>query len=326
MTTQSAAASNTAGLSGPEAAPDQTPPPTESMPPAFLRKAEPPPAMEPVYPDLAAQAGQEQDASCEEEGASEAGLSDGDSSDAGPAILDLVSALSEATSEHPEDLALALESLLFVAEEPPTVRQLAEATNVSKDAVEEALEVLEADAAKRGIRLQRHGASIRLVSAPESSRWVERFLGLDRPNKLSKAALETLAIIVYSQPVTRSEVERVRGVSCDGPFHTLRARELIEAVGQVDGPGRPNLWAVSQRFLDHFGLRTLAELPPLPELPTPSEQGRLSLAGEQTTQDDEFSGDAVGDPSPETEHAAPLIESQPESSPMEFVAAGGSGD
>ena len=311
MTTQSAAASNTAGLSEPEAAQDQPPPPTESMPPAFLRKAEPPPAMEPVYPDLAA--AEEQDASCEEEGAGEAGLSDGDSSDAGPAILDLVSALSEATSEHPEDLALALESLLFVAEEPPTVRQLAEATNVSKDAVEEALEVLEMEAAKRGIRLQRHGASIRLVSAPESSRWVERFLGLDRPNKLSKAALETLAIIVYSQPVTRSEVERVRGVSCDGPFHTLRARELIEAVGQVDGPGRPNLWAVSQRFLDHFGLRTLAELPPLPELPTPSEQGRLSLAGEQTTQEDD-SGD--GD----------LSESQPESTPAEFTAAGGSGD
>ena len=311
MTTQSAAASNTAGLSEPEAAQDQPPPPTESMPPAFLRKAAPPPAMEPVYPDLAAS--EEQDASCEEEGAGEAGLSDGDSSDAGPAILDLVSALSEATSEHPEDLALALESLLFVAEEPPTVRQLAEATNVSKDAVEEALEVLEVDAAKRGIRLQRHGASIRLVSAPESSRWVERFLGLDRPNKLSKAALETLAIIVYSQPVTRSEVERVRGVSCDGPFHTLRARELIEAVGQVDGPGRPNLWAVSQRFLDHFGLRTLAELPPLPELPTPSEQGRLSLAGEQTTQEDDSGG---GD----------LSESEPESTPAEFAAAGGSGD
>ena len=321
MTTQSAAASETAGLSGPEAAPDQIPSPTESMPPAFLRKAEPPPAVEPVYPDLAAQAGQEQDSSCEEEGAGEAGLSD-----TGPAILDLVSALSEATSEHPEDLALALESLLFVAEEPPTVRQLAEATNVSKDAVEEALEVLEAGAAKRGIRLQRHGASIRLVSAPESSRWVERFLGLDRPNKLSKAALETLAIIVYSQPVTRSEVERVRGVSCDGPFHTLRARELIEAVGQVDGPGRPNLWAVSQRFLDHFGLRTLAELPPLPELPTPSEQGRLALAGEQTTQDDESSGGAVGDRLPQMERAAALIESEPESSPAEFAAAGGSGD
>lgn len=238
----------------------------------------------------------------------------------GPRVLRLLEAAAD-EGDRPSDLPLVLEGLLFVAEEPPAIRHLAEATNVSKDALEAALDELEGGLASRGLRLQRSGETVRLVSAPECAPWVERFLGLERPNRLSKAALETLAIIVYRQPVTRVEVERVRGVSCDGPFQTLRARELIEPVGQVDGPGRPNLWAVTQRFLDHFGLGGLDELPPLPELTPPAEQRRIDWDATQATGDvdaSELPQDADGD-----EGAA--VASEPESV-REYAAAGGSGD
>jgi segregation and condensation protein B len=232
-----------------------------------------------------------------------------------PAVLELIEAASGIDGERPDNLAATIESLLFVAEEPPSVRQLAEATNVPKDAVEEALDRLEQDGATRGIRLQRHGSKVRLVSAPESAPWIERLLGLERPNKLSKASLETLAIVAYRQPITRLGVEKVRGVSCDGPFQTLRSRDLIEPVGQVDGPGRPNLWAVTDRFLDHFSLRTLAELPPLPLLQgRPGQQGKLEVP------------EADSDDAEQQPLAAPAGEpATPEQAPQQFAAAGGSG-
>ncbi len=198
--------------------------------------------------------------------------------DGRPAILNLIEA-AIGVDKRPDNLVTTIESLLFVAEEPPSVQKLAEATNVSKDAVEDALEQIERESATRGIRLQRNGPKLRLVSAPESAPWIERLLGLERPNKLSKASLETLAIVAYCQPITRVGVEKVRGVSCDGPFQTLRSRDLIEPVGLADGPGRPILWAVTDRFLDHFSLRTLSELPPLPLLrKQPAEQRKLQIS------------------------------------------------
>lgn len=240
----------------------------------------------------------------------------------GPAVLRLLETAAD-EGDRPSDLPMTLEGLLFVAEEPPLIRHLAEATNVSKDAVEAALDELEGRLAARGLRLQRSGETVRLVSAPECAPWVERFLGLERPNRLSKAALETLAIIVYRQPVTRVEVERVRGVSCDGPFHTLRARELIEPVGQTDGPGRPNLWAVTQRFLDHFGLGGLDELPPLPELTPPAEQRRIDWDADASDGDER-----PGLPSDSGSDDGSPDASEPESaeSEREYAAAGGSGD
>ena len=235
--------------------------------------------------------------------------------DSRPAVLDLIEA-AIGVDKRPDNLATTIESLLFVAEEPPSVRQLAEATNVPKDAVEQALDQIERDRATRGIRLQRNGSKLRLVSAPESAPWIERLLGLGRPNKLSKASLETLAIVAYRQPITRIGVEKVRGVSCDGPFQTLRSRDLIEPVGQVDGPGRPNLWAVTDRFLDHFSLRTLAELPPLPLLQErPAEQGKLHAPRTD-------SGDDEQHPlTPPADEPAP-----PEQATEQFAAADGSDD
>lgn len=176
----------------------------------------------------------------------------------------------------PENLRLVLESLLLVAEEPPTVQLLSRVAGVSSKAVEEALAEISADK-QRGIRLRRHEATVALVSAPEAAPWVERLLGLETPNKLSRAALETLAVIAYHQPATRATVERIRGVRADGALRTLQGRDLIEPIGRLDAPGQPLLWGVTPRFLDHFGLGALAELPPLEDLPPPAEQAILPL-------------------------------------------------
>ena len=210
-----------------------------------------------------------------------------------PAILALVEAAQ--AGEPPENLAAVIEALLFAAEEPPTVSELAQATQVSRDAIEEALDELSAAAGGRGLRVQRDGSRVRLVTAPEATSSIQRLLGIDRPNKLSKPALETLAIIAYQQPVTRGAIERVRGVNCDAPVATLRLREMIASVGQADTPGRPHLWATTPAFLDHFGLTTLAELPPLPGLPAPAEQGALELADRSQPDDEsDFDEPAAG--------------------------------
>ena len=194
-----------------------------------------------------------------------------------PAVMALVEAGEQ--GESPQNLSLVVEALLFAAEEAPTVSQLAQATNVSRDAIEQALDELAA-AEGGGLRLQRSGNAVCLVTAPEAAPFIQRLLGLERPNKLSKAALETLAIVAYQQPVTRGAIERVRGVTCDAPLSTLRLRELIASVGQASTPGRPHLWATTPAFLDHFGLTDLSELPSLPGVPAPVTQGMLGLVGQ----------------------------------------------
>ncbi len=177
-----------------------------------------------------------------------------------------------ADAEHrpPTDqaaLPALLESVLFVAAEPVAVARLAQLLETSQEAVEIALADL-ADTyrtARRGIRLQRKGDRVQLVSAPEAAPYVERFLGLDAGSKLSPAALETLSVIAYKQPLTRADLEAVRGVNCDGVLRTLLARELIEPVGRLEQPGRPFLYGTTARFLQYLGLESLADLPPLPE-------------------------------------------------------------
>lgn len=182
----------------------------------------------------------------------------------------------------PENLRLTIEALLLVAESPPTVRMLARVINVSAEQVEAALEAIESDS-DRGIRLRRHDDGIALVSAPEAAPYVERLLGLDAPPRLSKAALETLAVIAYHQPVTREQIERVRGVGASSVIRSLRARDLIAPSGRLDTAGQPLLWSVTPRFLDHFGLSALDQLPPLEELEPPAQQAILPLEAGETT-------------------------------------------
>lgn len=133
------------------------------------------------------------------------------------------------------------------------------------------MDALAVQLADRGIRLQRHGDQVQLVTAPEAAAAVERFLGLEGAVRLSSAALETLAVIAYRQPVTRAQIEQVRGVSADRAIATLLAHGLIEEVGRLETVGRPALFGTTVEFLEHFGLQSLADLPPLPEEPEPDD-------------------------------------------------------
>ena len=159
-----------------------------------------------------------------------------------------------------------VESLLFIAGEAVTITQLAHALELAPDAVEAALEQLAAACRERGVRLQRQGDSVQLVSAPEAAAAIERFLGVGPPPRPSPAALETLAIIAYRQPITRAQVEALRGVDSSGVIRALLARDLIAETGRLETVGRPILYATTAEFLRLFGLSDLSELPPL-ELP-----------------------------------------------------------
>jgi segregation and condensation protein B len=157
--------------------------------------------------------------------------------------------------------AAQVEALLFVADGPTPVMALATALGVVPDAVEAALEELATTLAARGVRLQRMADRVQLVTAPAAAQAVEQFLGLQSTVRLSTAALETLAIIAYKQPVTRPALEALRGVNCDAVLKTLLSRGLIEEMGRSEGVGRPILYGTTFSFLQQFGLASLAELP-----------------------------------------------------------------
>ena len=159
------------------------------------------------------------------------------------------------------EVSLLLESLLFVAAEPVTVAQLARALELPPDAVEAGLERLAAECARRGVRVQRHGEQVQLVSAPEAATAVARFLGVEGRARLSAAALEVLAIIAYRQPLTRAQVEAIRGVDSSGVVRALLARDLVAEVGRLETAGRPILYGVTSEFMRQFGLTSLSELP-----------------------------------------------------------------
>src|SRR5918912_136347 len=135
-----------------------------------------------------------------------------------------------------------VESLLFIAGEPVTITQLAHALELAPDAVEAALEQLTAACRERGVRIQRSNDSVQLVSAPEAAAVVERFLGVGAQPRPSSAALEALAIIAYRQPITRAQVEAIRGVDSSGVIRALLARDLIVEAGRLETVGRPILY------------------------------------------------------------------------------------
>ncbi len=173
-----------------------------------------------------------------------------------------------------EELPMLIESILFVAEGPVDVDTLSKAVRRPKRDVEKALDELDKRYEAGGIRMQRDGDMMQLVSAPEAGPYVERFLGLESKQRLSGAALESLAIIAYKQPLTRAGVEGVRGVNSDAAIASLISRGLIEEIGKAPGPGRPSLFGTTLKFLEHFGLKHPSELPPL-------------LLHDETAEDDE---------------------------------------
>jgi segregation and condensation protein B len=173
-------------------------------------------------------------------------------------------------SEIELPLSMKLEALLFVAPEPVTTAQMAAALDVAPSVIERGLNELDATLSGRGLRLQRHGGRFQLTTAPELAELIERFLGLEATTHLSRAALETLAIIAYQQPVTRPQIDAIRGVNSDSMMKSLLHKGLILESGRADGPGRPILYSTSPEFLQHFGLNSILEMPPLAK---PEEEG-----------------------------------------------------
>ena len=170
---------------------------------------------------------------------------------------------SQSISSEGTGLAAKIEAMLFVSAEPVPMLQLSQALDVTVSVVERGLKELEDSLQTRGLRLQRNAGRVQLTTAPELASLVETFLGLEAITHLSRAALETLAIIAYQQPVTRPQVDSIRGVNSDAMMKSLLSKGLVQESGRTDGPGRPILYSTTPEFLQHFGLSSIMELPPL---------------------------------------------------------------
>jgi segregation and condensation protein B len=165
-------------------------------------------------------------------------------------------------SEGPGLDEATLEALLFVAERPLSRREIASLAGVGRDEVDTRLGDLEVSLRGRGIRLVVAGERVELTTAPEAGPLVARYLGVDAV-RLTPAALETLAIVAYRQPVTRAGVERIRGVDSEYSLRSLLHRRLVVELGRSEAPGRPILYGTGFEFLERFGLTSLDELPVL---------------------------------------------------------------
>jgi segregation and condensation protein B len=168
-------------------------------------------------------------------------------------------------------LAARIEALLFVSSEPVLISQIAIALDVNPTIIERGLKELEEALADRGLRLQRHAGRVQLTTVPDATPLIEKYLGLDATTHLSRAALETLAIIAYQQPCTRPQIDSIRGVNSDAMLKSLLNKGLILETGRTDGPGRPILYSTSPEFLQHFGLSSISELPPLAPAAEPDD-------------------------------------------------------
>ena len=181
------------------------------------------------------------------------------------------------TAELDPELRLGLEAILLVVEEPVPANTLAQVLEIGEQDVVDALRRLRREYLDHGhgFVLREVGGGWRLYTAPQAAGYVERWVTRGRSGTLSRAALETLAIVAYKQPVTRATISQIRGVDADGAVRTLLGRDLIEAIGREDTPGQPVLYATTTTFLEQVGLDSVAELPSLsvfaPPGPPPDE-------------------------------------------------------
>lgn len=193
---------------------------------------------------------------------------------------------AQADSLPGSELLAVLEALLFVSSEPLPVARLASVIgNVAKADVEQALKQLQEqlDQEGRGIQLVKVAGGYRLVTKADYAPWLKRLDKAKAAQKLSRSALESLAIIAYKQPLVRSEVEEIRGVETSGVLRTLLERKLIRIVGRKEVPGRPIMYGTTKFFLEHFGLQDLSQLPPLREFKELGEAEQALLPIEETT-------------------------------------------
>lgn len=160
-----------------------------------------------------------------------------------------------------------IEAILFVSGEAVETRELAKALQISETDLQDALNRIgdEYDYEQRGFMLKRFGSKVQLATRPLYSRDVLRLLQPVQQQSLSQAAMETLAVVAYKQPVTRADVEQIRGVKCDYSLQSLMMKGLIREAGRKDTIGRPILYVTTDMFLSHFGIHGLEDLPPLPD-------------------------------------------------------------
>lgn len=166
--------------------------------------------------------------------------------------------------------AQIVEAVLFASDAPLNAEEIARADDsLDEDRVEEAVRTLRDEYAEadRAFQIEELGEGYQILTRPELAPYLERFDTVPRPSRLSGPALETLAIIAYRQPIGRIEVEYIRGVGSSGVIRTLQDRGLVEVVGREEGLGRPLLYGTTSRFLDHFGFRSMEDLPRPEELP-----------------------------------------------------------
>lgn len=163
----------------------------------------------------------------------------------------------------PSQLRATIESLLFVAGRPMEMSELRRLLLVEDSRLKAAIQALEHECERfeRGIRVQRVGTSVQLVSAPESARFVATLLGLPAQVKLTTAALETLSVVAYRQPITRAQIEFIRGVNSDRALASLLQYGFVVEAGRANTPGRPALFGTTPEFLQQFGLTSIEELP-----------------------------------------------------------------
>ena len=165
------------------------------------------------------------------------------------------------------EAAHIIEAILFVAGEPVSIGDIAAALGLTELETVQAVEEMQRqyDLERRGVTLRRYGDHLRMETRQEYAPYVERLLQPVQRQSLTQTAMETLAVIAYRQPATKGEVEQIRGVKCDYSIQSLLNKGLIKEVGRKEALGRPILYATTDRFLEHFGLSDIRELPPLPQ-------------------------------------------------------------
>jgi segregation and condensation protein B len=171
------------------------------------------------------------------------------------------------------DTRAAIEAILFVAESPVTEVELAEVIEAPRAEVAETLAGLQGEYAARagGLVLRQVAGGWRFYTTPEAAPFLEQFAASERATRLSNAALETLAVVAYKQPVSRGQVAEIRGVDSERALHTLQRRGLVEEIGHAPGPGQALLYGTTELLLEKLGIDTLDDLPPLAEHIPPAE-------------------------------------------------------
>jgi len=185
--------------------------------------------------------------------------------------------MSEDTSILDGNLKPVLECMLFVSPQPLMTAHVAKSLEIDESVVDQAIHELRLDYGGRGLQIVRIAGGYQMCTRPEFADQVSKLLKPERM-RLSRAALETVAIIAYRQPITQPEIEAVRGVNSDGVVRTLMERHLIKQIGRRETAGRPMLYATTDEFLNHFGLNDLAQLPELEDVVLPEQPAQVEEA------------------------------------------------